>query len=117
MLPGGVGHNRYRDGAGLYRRRVAEEATGAAPVGRVIGTEDSTPLSFWVALPPDQYLQPGGVVVTDRELPGAEGSVRVSGVVTQVRARQEGARFDCDVFLVADGVLPAETVEAAEVST
>ena len=106
---------RAPTGAG-YRRKVAE-AEGTAPVGRVIGTEDSTPLSFWVALAPDQYLQLDDVVVTDRELPGAEGSVRLSGVVTQVRARQEGARFDSDVFLVADGVLPAETVEAAEVST
>ncbi len=92
---------------------MAEEV----PVGRVIGTEDSTPLSYWVALAPDQYLQLDDVVVTDRDLPGAAGSVRLSGVVTQVRARQEGARFDSDVFLVADGVLPAETVEAAEVST
>ena len=96
---------------------MAEEHGAAAPVGRVIGTEDSTPLSFWVALAPDQYLQLDDVVVTDRELPGAEGTVTLSGVVTQVRARQEGARFDSDVFLVADGVLPAETVEAAEVST
>jgi len=95
---------------------VAEEQNGAA-VGRVIGTEDSTPLSFWVAIAPDQFLQLDDVVVTERALPGDAGSVHVSGVVTQVRARQEGARFDSDVFLVADGVLPAETVEAAEVST
>ncbi len=86
-------------------------------MGRVIGTEDSTPLSFWVALAPDQYLQLDDVVVTERDLPRDEGAVHLSGVVTQVRARQEGARFDSDVFLVADGVLPAETVEAAEVST
>ena len=44
-------------------RGVAEEAP---PVGRVIGTEDSTPLSFWVALAPDQYLQLDDVVVTER---------------------------------------------------
>lgn len=89
----------------------------AEPVGRVIGTEDSTPLSFWVAIAPDQYLQLDDVVVTDRDLPGAGQTVRLAGVVTQVRARQEGARFDSDVFLIADGVLPAEIVEAAEVST
>ena len=87
------------------------------PVGRVMGTEDSTPLSFWVAIAPEQYLQLDDVVVTDRELPGEAATVRLAGVVTQVRARQEGARFDSDVFLIADGVLPAETVEAAEVST
>ena len=43
--------------------------------------------------------------------------VRLSGVVTQVRARHEGARFDSDVFLIEDGVLPAQTIEAAEVLT
>ncbi len=94
------------------------EKTGATavPVGRVIGTEDSTPLLFWVAIAPDQYLQLDDVVVTERDLPGAQ-TVRLAGVVTQVRARQEGARFDSDVFLIADGVLPAEVVEAAEIST
>jgi len=54
------------------------------------------------------------VVVTERDLPGS-GTVTVSGVVTNVRARHEGARFDSDVFLIEDGVLPAEPVEAAEV--
>ena len=108
-----AGWNRGVRRPGWYGPDVAE----AVPVGRVIGTEDSTPLSYWVALAPDQYLQLDDVVVTDRDLPGDAGSVRLSGIVTQVRARQEGARFDSDVFLVADGVLPAETVEAAEVST
>ena len=36
-------------------------------------------------------------------------------MVAQVRARHEGARFDSDVFLIADGVLPAEVAEAAMV--
>ena len=89
----------------------------AVPVGRVIGTEDSTPLSFWVAIAPDQYLQLDDVVVTERDLPGQAQTVRLAGIVTQVRARLEGARFDSDVFLIADGVLPAEVVEAAEIST
>ncbi len=40
-------------------------------------------------------------------MPGRDEPVRLSGVVTQVRARHEGARFDSDVFLIADGVLPA----------
>ena len=86
------------------------------PVGRVLGTDDATPLEFWVALAPDQYLQLDDVVVCERPVPG-EVPVRLSGVVTQVRARHEGARFDSDVFLISDGVLPAETVEAAEVMT
>ncbi|HEV7525386.1 MAG TPA: ATP-binding protein, partial [Acidimicrobiia bacterium] len=86
-------------------------------VGRVLGTEDATPLSFWVAVGPEEYLQLDDVVVCERTVPGREGPITLSGVVTQVRARQEGARFDSDVFLISDGVLPAQTIEAAEVLT
>jgi hypothetical protein len=87
----------------------------ALPVGRVIGTEDATPLEFWVAVSPEQYLQLDDVVALERELPGGD-SVKMFGVVGQVRARHEGARFDSDVFLVADGILPAEVSEAAQIS-
>jgi DNA helicase HerA-like ATPase len=86
-------------------------------VGRVLGTEDATPLTFWVALAEDQYLQLDDVVVCERVVPGRVEPVRLSGVVTQVRARHEGARFDSDVFLITDGVLPAEAIEAAEITT
>jgi DNA helicase HerA-like ATPase len=84
------------------------------PVGLVLGTDDATPLSFWVALAPGQVLQLDDVVVTARTLPDG-GRVVISGVVNQVRARLEGARFESDVFLVNDGVLPAEISEAAEI--
>ena len=40
----------------------------------------------------------------------------LSGIVTQVVGRQEGAQFASDVFLIADGVLPGETVEVAEIT-
>jgi DNA helicase HerA-like ATPase len=43
--------------------------------------------------------------------------VVTSGVVTEVRARHEGANFGSDVFLIADGVLPAQVQEIAEVTT
>ena len=97
----------------------ADGASGAPPVGpvgpvvgRVIGTEDSTPLEFWVAVAPDAYLQLDDVVALERILPDGQ-HVRIYGLVSQVRARHEGARFDSDVFLIADGVLPAEVSEAA----
>src|ERR1700704_901602 len=83
-------------------------------VGRVIGTEDATPLEFWVGVGPGAYLQLDDVVALDRMLPDGE-LVRVYGVVSQVRARHDGVRFDSDVFLVADGLLPAEVSEAAQV--
>ena len=85
-------------------------------VGLVAGTEDSTPLQFAVALDETSYLQLDDVVVTVRTLPGG-GQVVTSGIVTQVRARHEGASYGSDVFLISNGVLPARTQEIAEVST
>jgi DNA helicase HerA-like ATPase len=85
-------------------------------VGRVLGTLDATPLQFWVALRPGAYLQLDDVVVTSRELPGGD-RVTIAGVVTQVRARHEGASFDSDVFAIAEGLLPAQVQEAAEITT
>jgi DNA helicase HerA-like ATPase len=91
-------------------------ARPAGMVGRVAGTEDSTPLQFAVALDETSYLQLDDVVVTVRQIPGV-GPVLTSGIVTQVRARHEGASFGSDVFLISDGVLPARVQEIAEVST
>ena len=82
--------------------------------GLVIGTEPATPLEFWVGVREGAYLQLDDVVVVDRVLPDGQ-RLRISGVVSQVRATHEGARFDSDVFLVADGVLPAQVSEAAQV--
>src|SRR3712207_2277724 len=93
---------------------VADE-TGEA-VGRVLGTSDATPLQFWTAVAPGSYLQLDDVVVTERELPD-RGPVTIAGVVTQVRARHEGAQFDSDVFAIAEGTLPALVQEAAELTT
>jgi DNA helicase HerA-like ATPase len=86
----------------------------APAVGRVIGTEPATPLEFWVGVAPGGYLQLDDVVVTQRVLPDGQ-PVHISGLVTQVRARHEGARLDNDVFLVADGILPAEVSEVAQI--
>jgi DNA helicase HerA-like ATPase len=90
----------------------------------VLGTADATPLQFWVAVSPGAYLQLDDVVVTQRELPDQGGpalprggAVTIAGVVTAVRARHEGAQFESDVFAIADGTLPAQIQEAAEVTT
>ncbi len=84
----------------------------AVTVGRVIGIDDATPLEFWVAVDPTQTLQLDDVVALDRVLPDGQ-LVQIFGLVTQVRARHEGARFQSDVFLISDGILPAEVSEAA----
>ena len=84
-------------------------------LGLVVGTVPATPLQFSVGLAPGQYAQLDDVVVTERPLPGRPG-VRISGVVTNVEAVHEGARFASDVFLIDQGALPAEVCEVAEVT-
>jgi DNA helicase HerA-like ATPase len=83
-------------------------------VGRVLGTEDSTPLEFWVGIEEETYLQLDDVVMVQTDVPGA-GPLRVSGIVDMVRARHEGSRFDNDVFLADEGLLPVQTARAAHV--
>ncbi|MET0458275.1 MAG: ATP-binding protein, partial [Ilumatobacteraceae bacterium] len=68
-------------------------------VGRVLGTDEATPLEFWAAVAPGHHLQLDDVVAVDRVLPTGE-QVSIYGIVGQVRARHEGARFDSDVFLI-----------------
>jgi hypothetical protein len=85
-------------------------------VGRVQGLLDSTPLLWHVAVQEGAYLQLDDVVVTVRDVPG-RGPVTTSGIITEVSARHEGASFGSDVFLIADGVLPAAVQEVAEVTT
>ncbi len=86
--------------------------SGDGGCGRVLGTDDATPLEFWVAVEAGQNLQLDDVVALDRVLANGD-VVSIYGIVGQVRARHEGARFDSDVFLIADGLLPAEVSEAA----
>ena len=90
------------------------ESEAAGYVGRVLGTDEATPLEFWVAVDPGHFLQLDDVVALERSLPGG-GEVRISGTVSQVRSKHEGARFDSDVFLIEDGVLPGEVSESAKV--
>ncbi len=85
-------------------------------VGRVIGTRDSTPLEFWVGVAEGEYLQLDDVVALERVLPTGE-MVKMYGMVGQVIARHEGARFDSDVFLIEAGILPAQVTEAAQVTS
>ena len=94
---------------------AAESGPGGEVLGLVVGTVPATPLRFSVGLSPGQYVQLDDVVVAQRALPG-RGSVRIAGVVTNVEAVHEGARFASDVFLIEQGALPAEICEVAEVS-
>ncbi len=86
----------------------------SATVGRVLGTLDAMPLEFWVGVAEGQYLQLDDVVLVETPLPDGR-TVRLYGIVDLVRARHEGARFDSDVFLIEDGVMPASVAYAAHV--
>jgi hypothetical protein len=88
----------------------------AGIVGRVIGTEDATPLEYWVGIADDQFLQLDDVVALDRTLPDGQ-RVELYGMVEQVRARHEGAQYDSDVFLIEGGLLPAQVSRSAKVIT
>lgn len=119
---GSLGISTFDDtGEETYATPDSEEAaagsdgTPPAAVGKVAGTADSTPLKFHVALTEDAYLQLDDVVTCSREVPGV-GSVVTSGVVTDVVSRHEGATFGSDVFLIADGVMPGQVQEVAEVT-
>ena len=87
----------------------------AEALGLVAGTVPATPLKYSVSLAPGQYAQLDDVVVTQRVLPG-RGDIQIAGVVTNVEAMHEGARFASDVFLIEQGALPAEVCEVAEVT-
>jgi hypothetical protein len=85
-------------------------------VGMVLGTESSTPLEWWVAIDPDAHLQLDDVVSV-RTLVSGNQHVQISGIVDLVRAQHEGSRFESDVFLADQGVLPLKVARSARVIT
>ena len=96
---------------------TAADNSNGDGLGLVVGTVPATPLTFSVSLAPGQYAQLDDVVVTHRQMPGnGHEPVQISGVVTNVEAIHEGARFASDVFLIEQGALPAEICEVAEVT-
>jgi DNA helicase HerA-like ATPase len=86
-------------------------------VGRVLGVDPATSTEFRVVIDPDNYLQLDDLVQVRTLVPKA-GEVHLYGLVTEVAARFEGARFESDMFLIAEeGSLPAELARSATVQT
>jgi len=81
-------------------------------VGRVIGTQDATPLDFWVLLERGEKVQVDEVVVVETDSP--IGRLKLFGVVDLIRTRHQGSIFDSDV-VEADEGLPVELSIAAHV--
>ena len=96
----------------------AQEA-GPSPVGLVLGTQGAaaTPLGFSVFVDPVGHLELDHVVHVRSPLAGGEVEfVDFYGVVDEVRAVQEGVRFDSDVALASEGLLPVSSAVSAHVS-
>jgi uncharacterized protein len=74
-------------------------------MGRVIGTQDATPLEFWVWLDSDEQVQVDEAVVVETESP--VGPLKLFGIIDIIRARHQGSTFDSDVIEAERG-LPVE---------
>lgn len=84
-------------------------------VGRVLGLEPATSTEFRVILDDDNYLQLDDLVQASTLVPKA-GEVHIYGLVTEVSALFEGARFESDTVRIAEeGSLPAELARSATV--
>ena len=88
--------------------------SSSSVVGLVLGSQDATPLEFWVGVREGGRLQLDDLVVTRTTLDDGD-EVTFYGIVDIVRKRFEGSQFDTDAFRVADGTLPADVSYAAHV--
>lgn len=88
--------------------------SSSSPVGLVLGSQDATPLDFWVGVRDGERLQLDDLVVATTTLSDGE-QVSFYGIVDIVRKRFEGSQFDTDAFRVADGTMPADISYAAHV--
>ena len=89
-------------------------------IGRVIGTRESKPLDFWLAVDPSDYVQLDEVVAVTTQLPqprpDGRSDVEHYGIVDQIESAYEGASFHSDVFRAANGTLPVEISTIAHVA-
>ena len=85
------------------------------PTGYILGTQEATPLDFWVAVSPGQVLRLDDVVQAHTQRPDGTGVVTFFGVVDHVRTLLEGAPFDTDTFLAQAGSLPVNVAYVAHI--
>jgi DNA helicase HerA-like ATPase len=90
------------------------EPSSSPVVGLVLGSQDATPLEFWMGVREGNHVQLDDLVVTRTTLSDGQ-TVTFYGIVDIARKRFEGSQFDTDAFRVADGTLPADVSYAAHV--
>lgn len=86
-----------------------------APIGFILGTQEATPLEFWVAVSPGCVLRLDDVVEVQTRRPDGQGIIRFYGIADRVRTLYEGTQFDTDTFLVQSGNLPVNISYAAHI--
>jgi uncharacterized protein len=84
-------------------------------IGRVIGTDPAGPLDYFVSVADGQYIEMDDVVTLTHTVP-ERGEVTMYGLVTDVRAHQEGASEHYDVHRIVDGLV-AHSHNVAKVMT
>jgi uncharacterized protein len=85
-----------------------------AAEGLVLGSQDATPLEFWVGVRTGDQLELDDLVVVETLTPRQQ-TVRYFGIVDVVRKRYEGAQYDSDAFRAAEGTMPVDISYAAHV--
>jgi len=96
-------------------KKKAEKRTVASePVGVVLGSQDATPLDFWIGVGDGSQLQLDELVSVTARTPGGQ-EVVFYGLVDAVRKRFEGTEFDTDAFRAAEGTMPVDVSYAAHV--
>src|SRR5690242_19622065 len=82
--------------------------------GLILGSQDATPLEFWVGVHGGKQLELDDLVAVETVSPRGQ-PVRFFGIVDTVRKRYEGAQYDSDAFRAAAGTLPVDISYAAHV--
>jgi DNA helicase HerA-like ATPase len=98
----------------LMQSRSSTPVTNLNIEGLVLGSQDATPLDFWIGVQGENQIELDDLVVVETVSPRGQ-SVRFFGIVDTVRKRYEGAQYDTDAFSAAAGTLPVDISYAAHV--
>src|SRR6516165_582265 len=105
--------------AGEYAKTLMPSRTSAVVTnlnieGLVLGSQDATPLEFWIGVQGENQIELDDLIVVET-MSQRRQSVRFFGIVDAVRKRYEGAQYDTDAFRAASGTLPVDVSYAAHI--
>lgn len=88
----------------------------SSAIGIIMGSKETTPLSFWVSVHESACVQLDDVVRVASEDPTTGMPIQYYGLVDQVEKSLEGLEFHSDSQRVHDGLLPFSLCYAARVN-